>query len=168
MNLEISLPENEPVRLASAQLEELDYTNLYKAYSSKGRKSAVEPRVMFKVMAYAYQQGIFSSRKIEEAIRKLEEWGATDHETVFIDGTKLESRAGRYTFVWKKSIEKHLEKVKEDVFAATGIRTLSELRDHLECRKEQISFCPWNWAQEKRRPEGVGGAEGTKRSLGIL
>ena len=181
MNLEISLPENEPVRLASAQLEELDYTNLYKAYSSKGRKSAVEPRVMFKVMAYAYQQGIFSSRKIEEAckyrvdfkwlledhaapdhttisrfrtgrcmgvvedlfyqyIRKLEEWGATDHETVFIDGTKLESRAGRYTFVWKKSVEKYLEKVKEDVFAATGIRTLSELRDHLECRKEQISF----------------------------
>ena len=96
---------------------------------------------MFKVMAYAYQQGIFSSRKIEEAckyrvdfkwlledhaapdhttisrfrtgrcmgvvedlfyqyIRKLEEWGATDHETVFIDGTKLESRAGRYTS-WK-------------------------------------------------------------------
>ena len=181
MNLEFSLSENEPVRLASAQLEELDYTNLYKAYSSKGRKSAVEPRVMFKVMAYAYQQGIFSSRKIEEAcryrvdfkwlledhaapdhttisrfrtgrcmgvveelfyqyIRKLEEWGATDHETVFIDGTKLESRAGRYTFVWKKSVEKYLEKVKEDVFAATGIRTLSELRDHLECRKEQISF----------------------------
>ena len=181
MNLEISLPENEPVRLASAQLEELDYTNLYKAYSSKGRKSAVEPRVMFKVMAYAYQQGIFSSRKIEEAcryrvdfkwlledhaapdhttisrfrtgrcmgvveelfyqyIRKLEEWGATDHETVFIDGTKLESRAGRYTFVWKKSVEKYLEKVKKDVFAATGIRTLPELRNHLECRKEQISF----------------------------
>ena len=73
-------------------------------------------------------------------IRKLEEWGATDHETVFIDGTKLESRAGRYTFVWRKSIEKHLEKVKDDVFAVTGIRTLSELRDHLECRKEQICF----------------------------
>ena len=46
-------------------------------------------------------------------IRKLEEWGATNHETVFIDGTKLESRAGRYTFVWRKSTEKHLEKVKD-------------------------------------------------------
>ena len=60
-------------------------------------------------------------------IRKLEEWGATDHETVFIDGTKLESRAGRYTFVWKKSVEKYLEKVREDVFAATGIRTLPSI-----------------------------------------
>ena len=69
MNLEISLPENEPVRLASAQLEELDYTNLYKAYSSKGRKSAVDPRVMFKVMVYGYQWGIYSSRKLEEACR---------------------------------------------------------------------------------------------------
>ena len=28
--------------------------------------------------------------------------GETDHSAVFVDGTKLESRAGRYTFVWRK------------------------------------------------------------------
>ena len=48
-------------------------------------------------------------------VRYLEEQGETDHETVFIDGTKLESRAGRYTFVWRKSVEKQLAKVKEKV-----------------------------------------------------
>ena len=39
-------------------------------------------------------------------VRKLEEMGETDHKTLFVDGTKLESWAGRYTFVWRKSVEK--------------------------------------------------------------
>ncbi len=43
------------------------------------------------------------------------------HETVFIDGTKLESAAGRYTFVWRKLTEKHLAKVKETAKAALSI-----------------------------------------------
>ena len=46
------IPENVPVRLTSAQLEELDYRKLYSAYSAKGRKSKVDPRVMFKVMFF--------------------------------------------------------------------------------------------------------------------
>ena len=43
LNNEILLPENAPVRLTSAQLEELDYRKLYRAYSPKGRKSKVDP-----------------------------------------------------------------------------------------------------------------------------
>lgn len=69
LNNEILLPENAPVRLTSAQLEELDYRKLYRAYSAKGRKSKVDPRVLFKVIAYGYQCGIYSSRKLEEACR---------------------------------------------------------------------------------------------------
>ena len=42
------IPENAPVRLLSAQLEELEYGKLYEAYSFKGRKSAAEPRMLFK------------------------------------------------------------------------------------------------------------------------
>ncbi|MFT9057124.1 MAG: hypothetical protein ABF449_11030 [Ethanoligenens sp.] len=40
MDKEIVIPTDDPVRLASAQLEELDYRELYRAYSSQGRKSA--------------------------------------------------------------------------------------------------------------------------------
>ena len=135
LNSEFLLPENAPVRLTSAQLEELDYRKLYCAYSAKGRKSKVDPRVMFKVMVYGYQCGIYSSRKLEEAclyridfkwllegnpipdhstlarfrtgrcggavedlfyqyVNLLEKQGETDHETVFVDGTTLESCAG--------------------------------------------------------------------------
>ena len=67
INSEFSLPENAPVRLTSAQLEELDYEKLYRAYSARGRKSKVDPRVLFKVMVYGYQCGIYSSHKLEEA-----------------------------------------------------------------------------------------------------
>ena len=52
LNSEILLLEDAPVRVTGAQLEELDYRKLYEAYSSGGRKSVADPRVMFKVMAY--------------------------------------------------------------------------------------------------------------------
>ncbi len=126
--------------------------------------------MMFKVMAYGYQCGIYSSRALEEACQYridfmwllkdspapdhstiarfrtgrcaeaveelfyqyVKERGAVDHDVVFIDGTKLESRAGRYTFRWRRSIEKALSKVRESVRAAIGMQTLEELRTHLE------------------------------------
>ena len=60
--------------------------------------------------------------------RKLEEQGETDHEAVFIDGTKIESRAGRYSFCWRGSVEKDLAKVKEAVREKAGIKTLKGLQ----------------------------------------
>ena len=69
LNSEIVLPKDAPVRLLSAQLEELDYEKWYRAYSPKGRKSAADPRVLFKVLAHGYLCGIYSSRKLEEACR---------------------------------------------------------------------------------------------------
>ena len=181
INNEILLPENAPVRLTSAQLEELDYSNLYRAYSARGRKSKVDPRVLFKVMVYGYQQGIYTSRKLEEACRYridfmwlleeypapdhatlarfrtercaevvedlfyqyarlLEKQGETDYEAVFVDGTKIESCAGRYTFCWRGSTEKRLEKVKEKVFELAGIDELNELCEHLREKRKDIAF----------------------------
>ena len=175
------LPETSPVRLTSAQLEELDYEKLYCAYSAKGRKSKVDPRVLFKVMVYGYQCRIYSSRELEEACRNrvdfmwllgdypapdhttiarfrtgrcaeavedlfyqyvslLEKQGETDHETVFIDGTKVESCAGRYTFCWRGSVEKRLKKLQQKVLETTGAKDLSALQNHLEQAKGQISF----------------------------
>ena len=57
-------------------------------------------------------------------VKLLEKQGETDHEVVFIDGTKLESSAGRYTFCWRGSIEKYLEKTREKVLQLTGIKKL--------------------------------------------
>lgn len=176
LNNEVLIPENDPVRLLSAQLEELEYGKLYEAYSSIGRKWAADPRVMFKVLVHGYLCGVYSSRQLEEACRKrvdfmwlledegvpdhstfsrfrkrfageieelfyqharhLEKIGETDHENVFIDGTKLESRAGKYTFCWRKSVEKHLAKVK----GKTGCRMLCQAEKKLVQLSAGIEF----------------------------
>ena len=173
LNNEIIIPENDPVRLLSAQLEELEYGKLYEAYSSIGRKWAADPKVMFEVLVHGYLCGIYSSRQLEEACRKrvdfmwllgdervpdhstlsrfrkrfapeiedlfyqyaryLEGLGETDHGTVFIDGTKLESRAGKYSFCWRKSVEKQLGKLREK----TGCKTLKQAKKKLG----QMSLC---------------------------
>ena len=83
------IPEDDSVRLLSHVLEGLDYTNLYLAYSAKDRNPAVDPKTMFKVLTYAYSQGIYSSRKVERACRRdinfmwlLAGQKAPDHSTI--------------------------------------------------------------------------------------
>lgn len=175
----ILIDEQEPVYVANAQLEELNYRKLYQAYSPRGRKSAADPRIMFKLLVYGYMCGIYSTRKLELAcrknidfiwllqgekvpdyssfarfrsgkakeavedlfyqfVKKLAELEETEHEEVFIDGTKIESMANRYTFVWKSGVEKNLAKLKEKakvVFNEYGgkrnltRKTLRELAD---------------------------------------
>lgn len=48
-----------------------------------------------------------------EQMKYLSSIGETDYATVYIDGTKLEANANRYSFVWRKSVEKHLARLKE-------------------------------------------------------
>ena len=67
LNSEIIIPQSAPVRLLSAQLGEMEYGKLYKAYSPRGRKTAAEPRVLFKAMVHEYLCGIYSSQQPEEA-----------------------------------------------------------------------------------------------------
>ena len=72
--------------------------------------------------------------------KKLEQQGETDHGTVFVDGTKLESRAGRYTFCWRKSVEKHLKTVRQKVVDMTGRKSLLGLKAYLEELEAGSSF----------------------------
>ena len=67
INTEKILPETAPVRLAGAQLEEPDYRKLIEAYSTKGRKSSADAKVMFQIKSYGYRCGIYSNRDIEES-----------------------------------------------------------------------------------------------------
>ena len=89
LSLEGVVPDDDSVRLLSHELEELDYTLLYQAYSAKGRNPAVDPKTMFKILTYAYSQNIYSSRKMEAACRRdinfmclLAGQKAPDHSTI--------------------------------------------------------------------------------------
>ena len=41
-------------------------------------------------------------------VEKLHEMGEVKYENLFVDGTKIEANANKYTFVWKKAVEKNL------------------------------------------------------------
>lgn len=148
LNCEVLIPEDDSVRLLSQILEGLNYEKLYKAYSFVGRKPAVEPKILFKVLTYAYMNNIYSSRKIEAAcnrdinfmwllngnpapdhstiarfrkeyhadsvedlfyqmVQYLHNIGEVEFENLFVDGTKIEANANKYTFVWKKVVNKN-------------------------------------------------------------
>jgi transposase len=152
----ILIPADDSVRLLSQILEELDYTQLMKAYSTKGRNPEVPPIILFKILVYAYMELIFSSRQIETACRrdinfiwllqgyrapdhntiarfrtgrladtiedlfnqlveKLGELGEIEYKNIFIDGTKIEANANKYSFVWKKTTAKLELKLREKV-----------------------------------------------------
>ena len=155
METEIFIAADDPVRLVSAVVERMDIEKIERSYSQDGRNE-YPPRILLKVMIYAYMRMIYSSREIERACREnvcfmyllgdcpvpdhntiarfraerlqglekelleqfvelLAEWGFVSLATVFIDGTKIEANANRYSFVWKKSTEKKLTKLRAQI-----------------------------------------------------
>lgn len=50
-----------------------------------------------------------------QLVEELEEIGLIDLKEYFVDGTKLEANANKYSFVWKKSTEKYRAQLQEKV-----------------------------------------------------
>lgn len=50
-------------------------------------------------------------------VRLMSEEGFVSLKTQYIDGTKLEGSSNRYTFVWRKSVEKHKPRLEEHIRA---------------------------------------------------
>ncbi|WP_352230929.1 transposase [Pelosinus sp. IPA-1] len=103
LHIEILIPKDDSVRLLSQIAEELDYRDLYRAYSLKGRNSAVSPKTLFKIIAYGYMNCIYTSRKLERACQRdinfmwlLEKAKAPDHNTL------ARFRSERMSFVAEK------------------------------------------------------------------
>ena len=182
---EYKAEKDEFYRQVSAQLEELDYRELYSAYSGIIRKSQVEPRILFEILVCAYMEGVYSSRKIEQLCRnhiqfillldgheppdhctiarfrsgeatgkaieglfwqyanKLAEKGWIDRDELYVDGTKIESKANRYTFVWRKTVERELGKIREKARKLLGLEsgyaTRGKLKEQVEALDKEIS-----------------------------
>lgn len=68
----------------------------------------------------------------DQFIRLLAEAGELSLESVFIDGTKLEANANRYSFVWKKTTQKNEAKMQDKMKADLPILAASfGLRFHV-------------------------------------
>jgi transposase len=64
-------------------------------------------------------------------IEQLMEQGYVNLESYFVDGTKIEANANRYTYIWRKSTEKNKAKLREKV------KQLMEEIDEIESAEEE-------------------------------
>lgn len=67
-SLDDAIPQNSEVRLLSEAMDALDWSILEMEYSDVGCP-AYPPRVMAKILIYAYSKGLRSSRTLEDALR---------------------------------------------------------------------------------------------------
>ena len=138
--------KDHPVRVVNKIIDEIDLRDILDTYKGGGA-SSFHPRIMLKIIIYAYLNNTYSSRKIEKINREnvkfmwlngqnfpdhntinnfrssrlkgkiddifkqivilLNQRGVISFEKVFTDGTKMESVANRYTFVWRKNVERY-------------------------------------------------------------
>lgn len=144
------IPENDPVRVLDAIVEHLDISAIEATYKGGGA-SSFAPRMLLKVVLYAYLQNVYSGRKMEKLLKRdvnfmwLSGMQRPDYNTInlfrknrladvmddiftqvvqmlvdakfislevqYIDGTKIEANANKYTFVWKKATKTNREKL---------------------------------------------------------
>ena len=67
LDIEISIPSDDPVRLLSAFVEGMNLSDLYSTYD-RIRKNQASPRQMLKIVIYAAMNRIYSSRDIETTL----------------------------------------------------------------------------------------------------
>ncbi|MDR0981944.1 MAG: IS1182 family transposase [Culturomica sp.] len=154
ISLEEKIAANSPVRLVNQIVDNLNISKIIDTYCGGGT-SAYHPRILLKIVIYAYLNNIYSCRKIAknnsenihymwlsgmqepdfrtinrfrsehlkeavsdiftQVVLMLVDMGYLTLKTIYIDGTKMESRANRYTFVWRKSVEKNKAKLEAKI-----------------------------------------------------
>ena len=89
-------------------------------------------------------------------VEKLYEMGEVKFQNLFVDGTKIEAYANKYTFVWKKTVEKNLAKLNEKAEAILpvireryGLRELSTLEECYEALLMQAQWVNLTFASGK-------------------
>lgn len=167
------IASNHPVRLVNEVVDQLDIDPIIKQYKGGGTTS-YDPRMLIKVLFYAYLCNIYSCRKIEKAlqenicflwlsgkstpdfrtinyfrakrlkghiqqlfadvVRLLQQEGYVSLKVQYVDGTKIESASGRYTFVWKGSVEKNKAKLEAKIQSV-----LSDIESQIRTDQSDLS-----------------------------
>jgi transposase len=190
-NLDDLIPKNHLVRLLNGIIDQMNIDYLLKGYKGGGT-SSYHPRMLLKVLIYAYTQRIYSSRLIAKALREnihfmwlsggnrpdfrtinrfrssrlkgtietvfgtvlemLLEEGLIDLRDYFLDGTKVEANANKYSFVWGKATKKfksrlqsqlkellhEIDETNREEQARYGDRDLEEMGEANEIDSERI------------------------------
>ena len=174
------IAETDPVRIVSAIVDSLNLEAFKKLYKEKGR-SPYHPRMMLKVILYAYMNNVYSCRRIEKLLLRdihyiwlagyekpdfitinrfrnrvkgeinniftqvvliLSSKGFITLDVEYIDGTKIESKANKYTFVWRKSVEKNRAKLMKKISVLLDQVEEVIAQDNAVKRNEHVEFTP--------------------------
>lgn len=68
-SLDELIPENHVVRVVDAVIDRLDISGILSTYHGGGN-SAFNPRMMLKILVFAYLSNVYSSRRIEELLHR--------------------------------------------------------------------------------------------------
>lgn len=149
-SLEELISSTHLVRVVNETMERMDLQPLIDSYKGGGT-SSYHPKMMMKILVYAYTEKIYSSRRIAKALREnvnfmwLSSKSRPDFRTInnfrssrlkglidtvfsstleilidsklikledyFTDGTKIEADANKYSYVWKKNVERNKSKL---------------------------------------------------------
>lgn len=153
-SLDELIPSGHPVRIVNSVIDQIDISIIEKEYKAGGC-SSYHPRMLLKVMVYAYMENMYSSRGMERLLREninymwLSGMSKPDHNTInrfrceklknsletifshvvelmieqgvvslkqaFVDGTKLEANANRYSFIWGRAIGKNKARISQQL-----------------------------------------------------
>ncbi|MHD0383808.1 IS1182 family transposase [Staphylococcus simulans] len=144
---DFTFTENDTANIVNEIVERMP-ENAFAEYQNHRGASSYNPRMMLKIILYAYSNSIFSGRKIEFALTDsirfmwlaqeqnpsyktinrfrsnprtnalikecyvvfrtfLVENHYIEENAIYIDGTKIEADANKYTFVWRKNTERY-------------------------------------------------------------
>ena len=152
MDIQVLIPQQHLARLIDFAVDQMNPTIFTSLYPGGGRPP-YHPKMMLKIILYAYSNRIYSSRQIAKQLTEniifmwlsgeqqpdfrtinrfrsermkdviyetffsivdlLREEGYVKLEDYFLDGTKIEANANKYTFVWRRSTEKYDQKLDE-------------------------------------------------------
>ena len=96
---------------------------------------------------------------LNQLVRVLAEAGEITFDQIFLDGTKIEANANRYTFVWRGSVEKNLAKlqVKAEEYLRTGLG-MTDIPDPVD---SDVLKRVWNRLKNRAEKEHVVFVHGT-------
>ena len=178
LTLDEMVPSNHKARVVNAVIDKLDISAIEGKYKVGGT-SIYHPRMLLKVITYAYLDNTYSGRRMEtllnenvvymwlsgmnkpdfrtinefrskrlkgvfeglftQVVTMLNEEGLVSLDVQYIDGTKIESVANRYTFVWRKRVERSKAKLETKIRAVLSEAEESARKEEAEAGGEQPS-----------------------------
>ena len=182
LDLEQFIPAHHIARAVDEMVESMPDDLLEKQYRGGGR-APYHPKMLLKVILYAYTQKVYSSRGIERMVTEnipmmwlaamqtpdhrtindfrgirmpeimeevfeqfllqLIEEGVIDLHHIFVDGTKIEANANKYSFVWGKAVQNYDQKLREKIQALVKevqVLTEEEMNEYgIETQLEKVA-----------------------------